>query len=77
MAFVVLELDIPASSIGDLNARCQNPTKPQDAVNLCRNLLEGLTAGTIDGSMQVTTRDVTAGVTTSGTGSTQQLYNLK
>lgn len=77
MAFVVIEIEVPAQGIPSLNDRSQSPTKPNDAVNLLCNLLDGIKGGTIDASVQVTTRDVTASVTTSGTGSTQYSYNLK
>lgn len=77
MAFLVLEIDIPAQGIAQLNASCQRPTKPHDAVNACRNLLEAICAGAIDASVQVTSRNVTASVSTSGSGSQQELYNLK
>lgn len=77
MAFVVLEIDAPALSIGNLNARVQTPTKPREAVELMRNLCDAILAGTVDASVQATTRDITASITTSGSGSTQQLYNLK
>ncbi len=77
MAFIVLEIDVPASSIADLNAKCQRPTKPHDAINACQNLLSAILAGAADASVQVTTRDVTAAVATSGSGSQQELYNLK
>lgn len=77
MAFIVLEIDVSGQGIPQLNASCQRPTKPQDAVNACRNLLDAICGGAIDASVQVTTRDVTASITTSGTGSQQENYNLK
>lgn len=77
MAFLVLEIDVPAQGIDQLNASCQRATKPHDAVNVCKNLLSAILAGTIDASVQVTSRDVTASVTTSGTNSQQEMYNLK
>jgi len=77
MAFIVIEMDIPAQSIDSLNARCQRSGKPHAAVVELRNLCDALLGGAIDGSVQVTTRDVTAGVTTSGVSSQQEDYNLK
>lgn len=77
MAFLVLELDVPGYSIAELNAKCQRPTKQQDAVNACRNLLDAICAGAVDASVQVTSRDTTASVSTSGSGSQQENYNLK
>lgn len=77
MAFVCLEIEVPGQGIPQLNATTQRPTKPQDAVNACRNLLEAICAGAIDASVQVTTRDATASITTSGSDSQQENYNLK
>lgn len=77
MAFLVLEIDIPAQAIAELNARIQRPTNQHAAVVEMRNLCDALLGGAIDGSVQATTRDVTASIATSGTGSTQYLYNLK
>jgi len=77
MAFLVLEIEVPGQGINQLNASCQRPTKPHDAVNACRNLLEAICAGAIDASVQVTSRDTTASVSTSGSGSQQESYNLR
>lgn len=77
MAFIVIEIDVPGLSIGTLNSQVQRPTKPHDAVNGLNNLLSGILNGSYDASVQVTTRDVTASVTTSGSGSEQELYDLK
>lgn len=77
MAFLVIVIDSPSDSIGNLNAKTQTPTKAHTAVNLLGNYLDGIKGGTIDASVQVTTRDTDPGVSTSGSGSTQQLYNLK
>lgn len=77
MAFVVFELDIPAQSIANLNDRVQRPTNSREAVNLARNLLEAIVAGSVDASVQTTVRDTTSSISTSGSGSTQQSYNLK
>lgn len=77
MAFIVLEIEVPAQSIAQLNSNCQRSGKPHDAVNVCANLLSGILGGCVDASVQVTTRDVTASITTSGTGSQQENYNLR
>lgn len=77
MAFLVLEIDAPANTIAQLNAKIQRPTKPLEAVVEMRNLCDAILAGAVDASVQATTRDVTASVSTSGSGSQQVLYNLK
>lgn len=77
MAFIVLEIDVPGQGIAQLNASCQRPGKPHDAINACQNLLSAILGGSADASVQVTTRDITASVATSGSGSQQNLYNLK
>lgn len=77
MAFVVIEIDVSGLSIGTLNSKVQRPTKPHAAVNELNDLLSGILNGSYDASVQVTTRDVTASITTSGSGSQQELYDLK
>lgn len=77
MAFLVLEIDAPAQSIANFNAKIQRHGKPHEAVNEIRNLFDAISGGVVDASVQATTRDVTASITTSGSGSQQELYNLK
>lgn len=77
MAFLVLEIDAPAHTIAQLNSKIQRPTKPLEAVIEMRNLCDAILAGTVDASVQATTRNITASVSTSGSGSTQFSYNLK
>jgi hypothetical protein len=77
MSFLVIEIEVPGQGIPQLNASVQRPTKSQDAVNACRNLLDAICGGAIDATVQVTSRDVTAAVGTSGSGSQQESYNLR
>ncbi len=77
MSFLVIVIDSPKDSIQNLNDKSQTPTKPEEAVNLLSNYLDGIKAGTIDASVQVTTRNTDPSVGTSGSGSTQYTYNLK
>lgn len=77
MAFLVIEIDVPANNIAELNSQVQRATKPYEAVALCRNYLDAILSGAIDASVQVTSRDTTASVSTSGSGSQQESYNLK
>lgn len=76
MAFIVVEVEISNQSIADLNDKVQRAGKPHETVNNLTNLLDALKAGALDGTVQVTTRDTTATVTTSGTGSQQEDYTL-
>lgn len=76
MAFIVLVIDVPGESIGTLNAN-QNSGNPHEAVSNAQNLLNGIQAGAVDASIQMTVRDTDPSVATSGAGSTQESYNLK
>lgn len=77
MAYVCLVIEVPAASIAQLNSDVQRPGKPHEAVVQARNLLDGLLAGTKDGEVQITTRDTDPSISTSGSGSQQESYNLK
>lgn len=76
MAFVCLVIDVPADSIAQLNV-VQNPGNPHSAVVNARNLADAILAGAKDASVQITVRDSDPAIATSGSGSTQQSYNLK
>lgn len=76
MAFVCLVIDVPADGIGQLNT-LQNPGNPHEAVTNARNLADAILAGAKDASVQITVRDTDPAIATSGSGSTQQSYNLK
>lgn len=75
MAYIVLVINAPDHSIGDLNNRCQNPGNLNDPINKCGNLLAAIAGGKIPASVQVTTRDTDPSVATSGSGSQQQTYD--
>lgn len=74
MAYLVIELSIPSLSIGTLNDKCQSSGDRADALNQAANALMALAAGAEGGTVQVTTRDTTASVSTSGSGSLQKSY---
>ncbi len=76
MAFVCLVIEIPAEGIGQLNI-IQNPGNPHEAVVNARNLADALLAGAKDGEVQITVRDTDPAISVSGSGSTQESYNLK
>lgn len=75
MAYLVLVINCPNNSIGDLNNRIQNPGNLNDPINKCGNLLSAIAGGKIAASVQATTRDTDPSVSTSGTGSTQDTYD--
>lgn len=78
MAFLVLVIDTNNHSIADLNDRVnKGSTKPFDCVIGARNYLDAVLAGTVNASVQYTTRDTDPSVATSGTGSAQATCNLK
>lgn len=77
MAFVVLVIETPKDSIAELNSKIQRPGKPHEAVVQARNYLDGILAGCTDSSVQITSRDTDPSVSTSGSGSEQESYNLK
>lgn len=76
MAFLVLVINSSQDSIANLNSKIQTPGKPQEAVVNARNFLDALLAGCTDGTVQITTRSTDPSVSTAGTGSEQENYNL-
>ncbi len=76
MAKLVIEID-STDSIAQLNSKVMFPTKALEGVIALRNYLDAMLAGCVDASAQVTSRDTTASVSTSGSGSQQVTYNLK
>lgn len=75
MAYIVIELSVPALSIADLNDKGGlNAGDKSDAVNQAMNVLAALNGGAQSGTVQITTRDITASVATSGADSKQVSY---
>lgn len=77
MAFVVLVIEVPSKSIGQLNADTIRTSGPDNGINASVDLLSGIAAKCPGASVQVTTRDTDPSVSTSGSGSTQVTYNNK
>lgn len=75
MAYIVLVINAPNNSIGDLNNRCQNAGNLNDPINKCANLLAAIAGGKLPAAVQVTTRDTDPAVATSGSGSAQNTYD--
>lgn len=75
MAYIVFVVNCPNQSIQDLNNACQLPTKVQESIQGAINLLTGIESGTVAASIQVTTRDSTVSVSTSGAQSEQETYS--
>ena len=75
MAYLVIELSFPNLTISDLNDKYGlNAGDKADALNQAINACATLESGAQSGSIQSTTRDVTAGVSASGTNSKQVFY---
>jgi len=78
MAFLVLVIDSTNDSIAQLNAKLRaDSTKALEGVGACRDYLEAILNGSVDCSVQATTRDTDPSVATSGSGSAQTSFNLK
>lgn len=75
MAYLVLVIQTPNDGIGQLNANTQFPTKVDESINGCINVLTAIEGGLKAGVVQVTTRDTDPSVTTSGTDSQQNTYS--
>lgn len=72
MAVLVLQVNVPGLQIGDLNDKCINPGDKQDILNGVANLIMAMASHNQEGTVQITSRDSTVSVSTSGTGSTQK-----
>lgn len=73
-ATVNVTLNIPGRTIAQLNG-VQKPTKVREAIQGLINLLLEIEAGTTPATAIVTVRDTDPGVSTSGSGSTQNTYS--
>lgn len=74
MAVVCVVMNIDDQTIGDLNGRCQFPTKVDESLEGCKFLLSALESGTLHCNVQITVRDTAPAISTSGSGSTQRSY---
>lgn len=75
MAYLVLVINTPNDSIAQLNSEIQLPTKVDESINNCINILTAIEGGLKASSIQVTVRDTDPSVSTSGSGSTQNTYS--
>lgn len=75
MAYVVLVCNIPNLTIQDLNDRLQLPTKVYESLQGVQTLMSSIESGNIAGSVQITTRDSTVSISTSGAQSEQETYS--
>lgn len=75
MAYMVLVVNLPSDSIQNINDACQMPTKVEESIQGAIQLLIDIQAGTKAGVVQVTSRDSTVAVSTSGAGSQQNTYS--
>ena len=75
MAYVVLVINCPNETIQDLNDKTQFPTKVHEALQGNLQLLSDISSGIVSGSVQVTTRDSSVSISTSGAQSEQNTYS--
>lgn len=75
MAYLVIVIQLPNETIGNLNANTQFPTKVDESINGCINVLTAIEGGEKAAVVQITTRDSDPSVSTSGSGSEQVSYN--
>lgn len=77
MAFLAIELNISNLTINDLNQRViGDGSNANSSMELLANLLQEMVQGRTVGTAQLTSKNVTSSITTSGTGSTQVTLNL-
>lgn len=75
MAYLVLVINLPNDTIATLNDKTQFPTKVPESITGCINILTAIKGGLDAASVQVTTRDSSVSVSTSGSGSQQNTYS--
>lgn len=77
MAHLVLVIET-TDSIAQLNAKLDlgSSGNPEEHVAKVANYIAACQAGTVDASIQVTSRDTAPAVATSGSGSAQQTFDL-
>lgn len=76
MPYVCVVINVPNESIKSLNDQCQFSTKAFESVQGIANLLQGIEAGAVAASVQITTRDTDPAVATHGSGSQQNSFSL-
>lgn len=78
MAFICIEIDTTSSeSVAQASEKLMNDSsKPQEGVAALKNILDAISAGAKDASVQVVTRATTASLAASG-GGISATYNLK
>ena len=75
MAYCVLVINLPGLSIQQINSKIDaDATLPREGVDDLMNLLDAIRAGSLQASVQFTSRDSDPSVSTSGSGSVQRLY---
>lgn len=75
-AYVIYVIDVENQDAAQLTAISQNPTNPNAALNLATNIFDGLKAGTLNGTIQVTCTSVNPSIAApSDPGSSQDSYS--
>ncbi len=76
MAYIMIRVEAPNVSVGDMNAKLTDSTKPHDGVELLRNLMDACLARGIPAQVDVAVRETTQAIAADGDGDTAS-YNLK
>lgn len=75
MAYMILVVNLPNTTIADINSEAQLPTKVEESLQGAIQVLIDIQAGSKPGSVQITSRDSSVAVSTSGAGSQQNTYS--
>lgn len=71
--YLAIEINVDATSIQDFNDKVLRggSTKPEQVVNQLINYLQGVQLGQYPGTVQLTSKNASSSISTSGSGSTQ------
>ena len=75
MAYMVIQIQVPAASIQTFNDKLKDSTNPHDGVTQLSILLDTINGGQASGEVDVVVSDVSQTITTGGGGSSAN-YNL-
>lgn len=76
MAFMMIRVECPSQSVGDLNSKLQSSTNANEGLNQLVDLMAAISAKAIAGEVDVVVRDSTQTITAAGGGGSAS-YNLK
>lgn len=75
-AFLMIRIDLPGGSSGDLNALLPDGTKQHEGVTALVDMLNAINGGCLPAQVNIAVRDTTQAITADGSGETAA-YNLK